>query len=231
MQAKDVMTRNVVSVQPETPVSEIAGLLLERRISAVPVVNPEGTLVGIVSEGDLMRRAETGTEGTRSWWLALFTAPEDTAANFVKTHGGHARDVMTRNVITAGEDTELSEIAELLERHHIKRVPIVRDGKPVGIVSRANLLHGLVSRERAPSPGGGDEAIRDAVMKAVRETGAREEFINIVVSGGTVHIWGAVESVAEQNALRIAAENTAGVKEVIDHTGTMTPNMRAMTWA
>jgi CBS domain-containing protein len=137
------MTTQVVTVLPDTSVREVAKMLLINRISAVPVVDTEGRILGMLSEGDLMRRTETGTDEHHSWWLALFADLRVEA--FVKSHGLHANDVMTREVISVSEDAPLDEVATLLERHRIKRVPVVRDGKLVGIVSRANLLHGLVA--------------------------------------------------------------------------------------
>ena len=149
MQAKDIVTTQVIVVPPEATTREIAALLLERRISAVPVIQPEGGLVGIVSEGDLMRCPETGAERHPSWWLGLLASPEKSALAYVKSHGGHARDVMTRNVISVNEEASLKEVAETLERHRVKRVPELRFGKLVGIVSRADLLHGLVAASRS----------------------------------------------------------------------------------
>ena len=128
MQAKDVMTPNVVTVTPDASVKDIAELLLERQISALPVVDAEQKIVGIVSEGDLLRRPETGTERRRSWWLSLFSSSEERAADYVKGHGRRAEEVMTRNVVTVEEDTPLNKIAELLERRRIKRVPVVVGG-------------------------------------------------------------------------------------------------------
>ena len=134
MEAKDVMTTPVISVGADTSIEETAGLMLERRISAVPVVDASGRLQGIVSEGDLMRHSKAGTGHNRSWWLSLFADRGQLAEDYTKTHGLTAGDVMTRTVVTATESTPLDKIATLLERHHIKRVPIVRRGKVVGIV-------------------------------------------------------------------------------------------------
>jgi len=140
MKAADVMVSAVISVRPNARVEEVAGILLASRISAVPVIDEQGELLGIVSEGDLMRRAEAGTDRSRSWWLEYLTGKQVLAAEYVKSHSHKVTDVMTRSVITATPDTSLSEIATLLERNRIKRVPIVQNGKVVGIVSRANLL-------------------------------------------------------------------------------------------
>src|SRR5437016_10449224 len=143
MRAADVMTTDVVAVGPDARVVEVAETLLASRISAVPVIGEGGELVGIVSEGDLMRRSETGTERRRAWWLEALVGRTTLANDYVQANAQKVADIMTRNVVTATPDTPLGEIAALLERHHIKRVPIVRDGKILGIVSRANLIQAL----------------------------------------------------------------------------------------
>ena len=212
MRARDVMTTQVVTVLPDTSVREVARMLLINRISAVPVVDTEGRILGMLSEGDLMRRTETGTDEHHSWWLALFADLRVEA--FVKSHGLHANDVMTREVISVSEDAPLDEVATLLERHRIKRVSVVRDGKLVGIVSRANLLHGLVAWRAGTAASGGDREIRATIMDAVTKVGIPNHFINVVVTDGTAHLWGATQSQAECDAVRVAAETTPGVKRV-----------------
>ena len=215
MQARDVMTTNVITVTPETTVREVAQCLLERSISAVPVVDADGKLLGIVSEGDLMRRSETGTERKPSWWLDMVSSTEDQAREYVKTHGTRARDVMTKNLITVAEDASLEEIATVLEKHHIKRVPVVKDGRVVGIVSRANLLRGLIAAQQQTAVSTPDDrALREAVIKAIEETGARAHLVSVMASGGKIQLWGAVDSKAEKDAIRVAAENVPGVKAV-----------------
>ena len=215
MLAIDVMTTQVVTVLPETSVREVARMLLINRISAVPVVDGNGRILGMLSEGDLMRRAETGTDERHSWWLSLVTDLRVEA--FVKSHGLHAKDVMTREVISVSEETPLDEVATLLERRRIKRVPVVRDGKLVGIVSRANLLHGLVALRAGPTPSGGDQGIRAAIIDALVKVGIPRHFLNVVVSNGVVHLWGAAQSESERDAVRIAAETTPGVKRIENH--------------
>ena len=151
MQAKDVMTEGVITVGPDTPIREIASVLLERHISAVPVIDDTGSVIGVVSEGDLIHRPEIGTEARgRAWWLRLFEDNADLAASYSKSHGAKARDVMTRDVISVEESTPLADIAELLETRHIKRVPVTRDGKLAGIVSRANIVRALAASPEAP---------------------------------------------------------------------------------
>lgn len=219
MRADDVMTMEVITVSPDTHIQDVAKTLLENHVSALPVVDDKGQLLGIVSEGDLIRRRESGTERRQSWWLRLLENPNDLAEEYVKSHGMHAKDVMTKKVITVTEDTSVSEIAELLEKHRIKRVPVVHDGRVVGIVSRANLLHGLIVHKAPPPPAkGGDLELRKAVLDELRESGVRS-LIDVVVSDGVVHLWGAVESDAEKEALEVAAEGTAGVSSVVNHVG------------
>jgi len=218
MRADDIMSMEVVTVSPDAHVRDIAKKLLEHHVSALPVVDGQGRLLGIVSEGDLMRRRESGTERRQSWWLRLLQNPNELAGEYVKTHGLHAKDVMTQKVITVTEDTPVTKIAELLEKHHIKRVPVVHDGRVVGIVSRANLLHGLIARKVPISGKGGQADLRKAVLDELRDTGVRS-LIDIVVSDGVVHLWGAVESAPEKEALQVAAENTPGVTSVVNHVG------------
>jgi CBS domain-containing protein len=220
MRAQDVMTSPPITVAPDTPVLEIAALLVERRISAVPVVDASGRAVGIVSEGDLLRRCEIGTERQRSQWLELLLDRSVQAADFSKAYGLFARDVMTREVISVSPDTDLGEIARILEQRRIKRVPVVDNGVPVGIVSRANLLRGLVAsaRDTAASGGGSDLDLRTALENRLRgEPWIDLSRLNIVVSDGVVHLWGIVRSEEQRRALRIAAESIAGVRGVEDH--------------
>lgn len=231
MNAIDVMTTNVVTVSPDTDVRTIAELLLARRISAVPVVDHEDRVVGIVSEGDLMRRAESASERHRSWWLALLAMPEEKARDYLQSHALSAKDLMTRDVVTVAEDAPLGKVATLLERHRIKRVPVVHDGRIVGIVSRADLLHGLVAREAAPAVTADDATIRRHVIDGAKEAGIVEGRINVVVAGGIVHIWGLVDSDAEKEAVRVAAEAAPGVSAVENNVGVFSPSMQRGGWA
>jgi CBS domain-containing protein len=219
MKAADVMTSDVVSVLPTTSVSDIAKLMIERRISGVPVIGKSGNLVGIVSEGDLLRRAETETERHRSRWLELLAPTSTLAAEYVKSHGRTAKEVMTRDVVTVAESATLAEIADLLESRRIKRVPVLRDGKVVGIVSRSNLLQAFASEARkerdVPTD---DRAIRETLVAELRrQKWADPTESNIVVSHGVVHLWGVVFSTVERKALHVAAERIPGVRGVRDH--------------
>jgi len=230
MRARDVMTTDVVSVGPEATVAEIAALLIERRISAVPVVDG-GKLIGIVSEGDLMRRPETDTEPGASPWLSLFTGPGVVPDRFSKTHGMTAREVMTPNVVAVEPDTTLDEVARILESRRIKRVPVVEHGRLVGILSRANLLHALVARrgveERMEDAGQRDGRIRAEVQEVLQKNPWLERgHMNLVVSDGVVHVWGIVRSKEHRDALHAALRAIPGVKGIEDH---LSPNWFANT--
>ncbi len=219
MKARDVMVSPVITTKPSASVKEVAQTLLTHHISAVPVIDDAGKMVGIVSEGDLMRRADLGTERHRSWWLAaLFAEEEALAAEYVKQHSKKVADVMTKRLVTASPDTPLGEIAGLLERHSIKRVPIVENGALVGIVSRANLIQALAGDRKAldiPVP---DAALRDKLMAHLKaQPWAHTSLLNVTVNDGIVDIWGITRSEAEKKALRVAAETTPGVRAVNDN--------------
>ena len=216
MKAADVMVTDVIALRPQDTVQTAAAVLLDKRISAAPVTNDEGRLVGIVSEGDLMRRSEIGTERRRSWWLQCLVAPETKAQEFVKAHAVKVADVMSRHVVTAKEDTSLQGVATILEKNGIKRVPILRGEKVVGIVSRRNIVQAFAQTAAARAKvTATDTAIRDALMEQIRELPWGEPWlVSVSVTDGVVELWGPVSSEEEQQALRVAAEATPGVKEV-----------------
>ncbi|MBX9776507.1 MAG: CBS domain-containing protein [Xanthobacteraceae bacterium] len=211
------MVTNVITVDADTGVQDAARVLLASHISAVPVIGDRGELVGIVSEGDLMRRAETETERRRSWWLDLLAATDTLAAEFTKAHGRKVSDVMTRDVVTVGPDTPLGEIAELLEKHLIKRVPIVENGKVVGMVSRANILQAFASLpSRIDSTTSLDDLkVRERVVARLQGQKWAEPWpLNVIVHEGTVELWGMVDSDAVRRAIGVAVEETEGVRAV-----------------
>ncbi|ANK83506.1 MAG: hypothetical protein TEF_14710 [Rhizobiales bacterium NRL2] len=219
MQAADVMTPNVITVSPDATVREIAERLLANRISAVPVVDADGGLLGIVSEGDLIRRAETETERRENWWLRVFATQDEEASKYVKEHGRLAREVMTRDVVTTTPTATLREIADLLERHHVKRLPVVDGGRLVGIVSRANILRGLIA---APDPqiktASDDRKLREDVLKAISEqSGLVMPTIDAIVHDGVAQLWGLARSDARAKAAAVAAENVPGIRKVENH--------------
>jgi len=218
MKAADVMVTNVISVTPDVLVQDVAYILLSNRISAVPIVDDEGELLGIVSEGDLMRRSETGTGRHRPWWLAMLTGRDIRALDYAKEHSRRITDVMTSKVVTATPDTPLRDIATLLEKNGIKRVPIVKDGKMVGIVSRANLLQALASSRIPQDVDVGDSAIRKSLVARLQAASwANAALINVIVQDGTADLWGIVDTEAEKKAVRVAAEITPGVRGINDH--------------
>ena len=220
MNASDVMTAGVITTGPDADVRSAAKTMLEKGISALPVVDKTGNLIGIISEGDLIRRTESGTEATTSWWLRLLSDNEALASRFVKAHGMRVADVMSQEVITAAPDTPLAEIARLLEKNRIKRVPILKDGKLVGVVSRANLLQALASAK--PAFAGtvqvSDNTLRDAILNRLwDQPWAHPGMINVIVTSGVVDLWGTVSSDTERKALKILVAEMPGVVAINDH--------------
>jgi len=219
MKAADVMVSKVITVGVDASVGEVATILLSNHISGVPVVDEKGELVGIVSEGDLMRRPETGTTRRPSWWLALLSSDRSSAGEYIKSHSRKVADVMTRDIISATPDTSLGDIAAMLERNRIKRVPILEAGKLVGIVTRANILQALASAtKKLPSLASGDDV--ELRRKVVARLGAepwRPTMLTVTVQDGTVDLWGLVHSAEEKKAARLAAELTPGVRAVVDN--------------
>ncbi|MGQ0546313.1 MAG: CBS domain-containing protein [Betaproteobacteria bacterium] len=218
MKAKDIMTSPVVSVGPDATVREVAALMLDMRISAVPVLEA-GRLAGIVSEADLLHRHELGTEASgRPWWVRLLSA-DASLEEYVKSHARRAGDVMTRKVVSVADDAPLAAVVSLLERHGVKRLPVLRGERLVGIVSRSDLVRALARRSGpAKRASREDEAIRrDVLAELKRHPWWRRVASNVVVSGGFVHFWGTIEMQAERDAARVAAENVPGVRGVEDH--------------
>jgi len=218
MQARDVMVRDVVTATPDTDIGEAVKLLVAHEISALPVVDGQGKLVGIISEADLIQRPEIGGDRRRPWWLEAVTPASTLADEFARARGKKVGEMMTRDVVSVTEDTPVSEIAALFERKRIKRVPIIRDGKVAGIVSRANLMQALASlvgeADESPTT---DRRIRDELLDKLKEQrwtdfGSR----NVTVRGGEVHLWGLISSDSERKALTALAESTPGVTRVVD---------------
>ena len=227
MRAKDIMTTNVATITTDTDVGAIAQVLMDKNISALPVVDSAGRPVGMVSEGDLLHQVGLGGDAPRSWWLRLVSNPEQDAKDFVKSHGRTAGDIMTEGVISIGEDATVSEIAQLLEERRIKRVPVLRDGILVGIVSRSNLLQALASHQEsgsAATPSADDRTIRQGVHDALQGKGwTSHGATNVIVTNGVVELWGWVETTAERKAMLLAAQEVSGVQKVVDHLGAIPP--------
>jgi CBS domain-containing protein len=234
MQAKDLMSRNLVVVPPETPVAAIAELLAQRHISAVPVVDAAGRPHGIVTEGDLIRRLADAPQGPMTWFLNLFRSPGPLAVRFAKAHGKTARDVMSKELVSVGETATAEEIAELMEQHGIRRVPVVKDGTMVGLVSRADLLRAVLRRQAAPGAGaapmaGDDVEILRGVIAAMRGQPWADTFwVYPDVAGGVVTFHGFARSDEVREALRVLAQEVPGVTSVQDKLEPMPLVVRAM---
>jgi len=222
MKVRDVMTPNVVSVTADMAVPEIATLMLERRISAVPVIDAKAQVVGVISEGDLIRRPELGTDKPRSRWLRFFMSDDDRAHDFVKTHGLHARDVMSRPVISVTPEATLTDVVNLMTTRRIKRVMVLEHGKLIGVVTRSDLLRTLHAREALPTEGvpQDDASVRARILKTIDEQGwAASAIINVQVTDGTAYLWGVVDSDEQRKAIMVAVEGVPGVRAIEDHLG------------
>jgi CBS-domain-containing membrane protein len=218
MNASDVMVRDVVTVGPDEDVSKAVKLLVDHDISAFPVIDSERRVIGVLSEADLIHRENIGTAKHRTWWLEAVTPASMLALDYAKSHGRKVSELMSEHVISADENTSLSELANILEKHRIKRVPILKDGKLIGIVSRANLIQALASAPpKDESNQLADRGIREAILERLAEqpwTDFGER--NLVVTNGVVHLWGLVSSPEEHKALLALAESVTGVREVSD---------------
>lgn len=226
MYAMDVMTTDVITVDPDMTIQALAALLAERGISGAPVVDASGRLVGIISEGDLLHRAEIGTARRhrvrrRSWWLDHFASDAAGAREYVRSHSRTVKDAMTHDVATVTEDADLTDVATLLEARRIKRVPVMRDGKVVGIISRANIVRAVGATKEAPAreSEADDRSIRTRLLADLgREEWARMWPEDIIVRDGIVHLWiSADEPPEKKQALRVAAERIPGVRGVTEH--------------
>jgi CBS domain-containing protein len=219
MRAADVMTPNPISVAADAPISEAIQLMLTHKFSGLPVVGDSGSLVGIVTEGDLLRRTETGTQRKRSGWIEFIMGAGRLAAEYQKAAGRKVRDVMTSETVSVEEDISLEEVVRLMERHQIKRLLVVRNGKVVGILTRANLLHALASIDVESKPSPTDDAsIRDKLYAELKgQPWAPVNLIDINVRNGTVFLWGTLLDERQRGAIRAAAENIPGVTHVKDN--------------
>jgi len=217
MRVKDVMTPNVICIGADEAVLKAARLMLQNRISGLPVVDKEGELVGMVTEGDFLRRGELGTQRQRPKWLEFIVGPGKLAQEYTHSSGRKVEDIMTPDPWTIGQDETLEAVVDTMERHHVKRLPVTRSGRMVGIVSRANLMHALASLSRdvpAPPPGG-DSAIRDKILAAI----AKQDWaprVNVIVKDGVAELHGVITDDRERQGLIVAAENVPGVKRVRD---------------
>jgi CBS domain-containing protein len=217
MQVRDVMTQKVISIGADEATLKAARVMLQNKVSGLPVVDADGNLVGIVTEGDFLRRGELGTQRQRPKWLEFLIGPGRLADEYVHASGRRVREVMTDDPCTVREDDALEKVVDLMERRRIKRLPVMRDGKVVGIVSRSNLMHALVSLARdAEAPAGDDRAIREAILAALQQQGWALG-VEVVVKNGVAELWGTVMDDRERRACLVATENVAGVKQVHDH--------------
>jgi CBS domain-containing protein len=218
MRAHQIMTRSVATVAPDATILEAANIMLRRHVSGLPVVDAAGQLVGIVSEGDFIRRSEIGTQRKRGRWLKFLLGAGTAATDYVHEYGRKISDVMTSEPLTVTEDATLEEIVTLMETNGIKRLPVIKGDKLVGIVSRANLLQAVASLAREiPDPTADDDHIRSRVIAAIEKNDWSPFGLNVIVRDGIVHLSGVVTEERSRQAAMVAAQNVAGVQKVHDH--------------
>jgi CBS domain-containing protein len=219
MQARDVMVSPVITATKSATVRDVARIMLEKRISAIPVVDGAGKVIGIVTEGDLIHRVEAGTERRDTWWARFLAGDAVVAADYAKSHARCIADIMTTDVVTATPEMPLHEVATLLEERGVKRVPIVNQaGELVGIVSRSNLIQAVASARPKLAMHLPDATIRQKLLDDLKkQSWAQPHKLNVVVTNGTVDLWGFIDSDKERKAIRVAAENIPGVVTVNDH--------------
>lgn len=217
MRAQQVMTRSVVTVGPETSVVEAAETMLRHHIGGLPVIDTTGKLIGIISEGDFIRRAELGTQRKRGRWLRLLVGPGQIASEFVHERGRKVREIMTPNPVTVAENTSLEETVRLIEKHNIKRIPVMRGDQLVGIVTRSNLLQAVVALAHGvPDPTNTDDQIRSSIIAAIEGAAWSPSRFNVIVRDGIVHLDGIVTDERCRTAAVVAAENVPGVRQIHD---------------
>lgn len=218
MRAHQIMTRPVVTIGPDAAITEAAAVMLEHHISGLPVVDGAGTLVGILSEGDFLRRGEISTQRRRNRLLRFILGPGQSAADFVHEHGCKVSEVMTTRLVTITEDTSLGAIVALMEKNNLNRLPVMRDGQVVGIVSRANLLQVVASLARQlPDPTADDDHIRNRIINALGKNDWCPQGLKVSVRDGIVHLGGIIPDERARQAAIVAAENISGVKKIHDH--------------
>jgi CBS domain-containing protein len=218
MRAHQIMTRKVISVKPDTAIADAADTMLQQHISGLPVVSETGKLVGIISEGDFIRRAEIGTQRKRGRWLKFLVGPGRAAADYVREQGCKVGEIMTPDPLTVTEDATLEEIVEAMEKNHVKRLPVLRGDQLVGIVTRANLLQAVADLARdVPDPTADDDHIRTRVFAAIEKTDWKPIALSVTVRDGIVHLSGVISEERSRQAAIVAAENVSGVKKVHDH--------------
>ncbi len=218
MRAHQIMSRPAVSVTPETPILEAANLMLRRHISGLPVLDRAGKLVGIVSEGDFIRRSEIGTEKKRGRWLKFLIGPGGIATDFVREHGRKVSDIMTPAPLTIAEDATLEDVVALMEKKNVKRLPVMHGNTMVGIVTRSNLLQAVASLARdIPDPTADDDHIRERIIREIEKAEWHPLNLEVIVRDGIVHLSGVIPDERSRQATIVAAENVEGVRLVHDH--------------
>ena len=219
MKASDIMTHRVITISPDATILDAVRLMTKNRISGMPVVDESGKLVGVVSEADFLHRPETGTVRKPLSWFSVFFRPNESAQDYVRSHGTSVREIMTPDPVTIEGDTPLDEVVHLMEAHNVKRLPVMQRGKLVGIVTRVNLMRALASLHRTiPKSRETDSTIRERILADIdRQDWSTGVLVDVAVHDGVVDLWGTIADEAQREALDVLAKNTPGVRQVHEH--------------
>ena len=218
MRAHQIMTRRVITVATGAPIVEAANTMLQNHISGLPVVDETGKLVGIISQGDFIRRAEIGTQRKRGRWLKLLLGSGKVASDFVHERGRKVGEIMTLDPCTVTEDATLEDVVSLMEQNNVKRLPVMRGDQLVGIVTRSNLLQAVAELAReVPDPTADDDHIRNHIITSIEKTDWGPFGLGVIVRNGNVHLSGVITNERSRQAAIVAAENVSGVRKVHDH--------------
>ena len=225
MKAHEMMTKDVITVSPDATVRDIAALLVRHRISGLPVTTADRRVVGMVSQSDLLHKAEIGSEQKRKWWLATFGDPDGMAREYVKAHGQKAADIMSRFIVSVADNAEFADVANTLSTHRVKRVPVIHDGKLVGIITRTDVVRALAKLEAIGPSRPGDVALQKAVLDKMRaQTWLDTAYVNAEMTNGVVRLTGFIASDDQRRALRVLAEEVCGAGKVQDDMTVGTPD-------
>ncbi len=231
MIAADIMIHPVIAIAPQTTLAQAIRLLVEHRVSGLPVVGPAGEVVGMLTEGDLLRRTETGTAGEQPGWLTSFLLPGRQAGKYIRTHGRRVDEVMTTDVVAITEDTPLADVVGLMRHHHIKRLPVLRDGRLLGIVSRADVVRQVGAAMPKAAETADDSTIRNAIIAAMeQQPWAPGKAVSVAVQNGVVQLDGCLFDLRQRDALGVLAENVAGVTRVDNQIVCVEPNTGMVTY-
>ena len=225
MYVRDVMTARIIGIDPGATIAEAGALMIQNGLSALLVIDRSGELVGLLSEGDLLERYELGTERKKHSWLEVLFQPGRLTGEYLRSHSCRVEDVMTRELVTVTEVMPIVDAVTLMMENRIKRLPVMRGRRPIGVLSRSDLVRTLVKcAGESRSVSRTDEEIQSAIVAELRaQSWAPAALVTVNVKNGIVDLWGSITDERQREAIRVLAENVSGVKAVHDHLAWIEP--------